>query len=308
MAFAPKVLNDENLQALGISAEDVVQAIEGALRAKAAGDLHTTPKSVIQPGDGRYMMTTLGTGGDPDVTVVKAVTVCPDNPARGLPSITGAIMVLDAQSGECLTLMDAEWITAVRTAGLSAVAARRLADPDSAVIGFVGCGVQARSHLEMFAGLYPLKEVVMMGRGQANLDQLAGLASDLGLSARAETDPDALLASCDIVVSSLPITFAGTPFLDASKMRDGAFASITDAAKPWTAEGRDAFGSIIVDDLEQESAMQPPMVPIARIQDDLTGILAPEFTTKPGPRAFMFRGIAVGDHALAARVWSAIRD
>src|SRR6056297_806524 len=106
MPFAPRLLDDAALRALGIGPDEVVTSIREAVADIAAGRLSVTPKSVLQPGDGRYMMATLATG---KVTVLKQVTVCPDNPGRGLPSITGAIMVLDAQTGECLAVMDAEW-------------------------------------------------------------------------------------------------------------------------------------------------------------------------------------------------------
>ncbi|WGW04170.1 ornithine cyclodeaminase family protein [Tropicibacter oceani] len=303
MPFAPKVLGDAELRALGLGPSEIVDAIGKAIRDKAAGRLITTPKSVIQPGDGRYMMTTLATGQAPDVTVVKAVTVCPDNPGRGLPSITGAIMVLDAQTGECLALMDAEWITGVRTAGLSAVAAGPLANPQSEIMGFVGCGVQARSHLEIFAALYPLKQIRLFGRGQANIDALCAMATDLGLQAQVCETPDQVLDGVDIVVSSITITYSGQPFLDARLMKPGSLAIVTDAAKPWMRETFSAFGTVVVDDRVQEENMPDPVVPPGRIAADLAELLDQGVALGKGPRAFMFRGIAAGDYALAARAW-----
>ena len=306
MSFAPRVLNDADLQALRIGPGDVVAAIRAAIRAKAEHRLITTPKSVIQPGDGRYMMTTLASGGLPDVTVVKAVTVCPGNPALGLPSITGAIMVLDAHTGECRAVMDAEWITGVRTAGLSAVAAGPLADPGSEVISFVGCGVQARSHLEIFAGLYPLKRVRAFGRGQANIDRLCAMARNMGLEAEVVTSPEEVLQDADIVVTSIPITFDGAPYLDARLMKPGSFATVTDAAKPWIPEGLKGFATIVVDDRAQELAMPVPMVRAQQIDADLVDLVGDGIVAGAGPRGFLFRGIAVGDHALAALVWDRV--
>jgi ornithine cyclodeaminase/alanine dehydrogenase len=306
MPFAPVVLNDADLQALDIGAAEVVEAIRRAVIAKAEGRLETTPKSVIQPGDGRYMMTTLATGGVPDVTVVKAVTVCPGNPALGLPSITGAIMVLDAHTGECRAVMDAEWITGVRTAGLSALAAAPLANPGAEIISFVGCGVQARSHLELFAGLYPLKQIRAFGRGRENIDRLCEMAGALGLEAEVAETPDHVLDGADIVVTSIPITYDGAPYLDARRMKPGSFATVTDAAKPWMPEGLSGFETIVVDDREQELSMPAPMVPANRIAADLTELSQNGVALGEGARAFLFRGIAAGDHALAALVWDRV--
>ncbi|WP_136441708.1 ornithine cyclodeaminase family protein [Pacificoceanicola onchidii] len=303
MPFAPQVLNDADLRGLGLTSEDIVEAISRTILAQAEGKLITTPKSVIQPGDGRYMMTTLASG---DVTVVKAVTVCPDNPALGLPSITGAIMVLDARTGECLALMDAEWITAVRTAGLSAVAAKHLATSDAKVMSFVGCGVQARSHLDLFAGLFPLEEVRLSGRGKANIDLLRAQADAAGLKVVLCDRPEQALDETDIVVSSIPITYSGLPFLDAGRLKPGALAIVTDAAKPWDRTTFSAFGTVVVDDREQETGMPEPMVPPERIAADLPELLKDGVRIDARPRAFMFRGIAAGDYALAAKVWEKI--
>ena len=119
-------LTDADLESLGLSPGEIADAIEAALVQKSEGRLHTAPKAALLPGGGRYMMSTLAVGDD-GLTVVKTVTVSPDNPARGLPSINGAIQVFDAETGLLKAVLDANWITAVRTAGLSAVAARRLA-------------------------------------------------------------------------------------------------------------------------------------------------------------------------------------
>ena len=161
-------LSDEDLEGLGIQPSEVADAIESALIAKADGKLHTSPKTAILPGDGRYAMSTLAVGDDGFI-VTKQVTVCPENPARGLPAINGAIMVMDGQTGLLRAVLGANWITAVRTAALSMVAARRLADPNAETVAFVGAGVQAHSHLAAFSELFPLKRIRVFGRGKANV-------------------------------------------------------------------------------------------------------------------------------------------
>lgn len=295
----PLFLSDAALESLAITPDAVADAIEAALVDKAEGRLVAAPKSAVLPGDGRYMMSTLAVGGG--VTVLKAVGVYPGNADRGLPAITGAILVLDAETGLPRALMGAEWVTAVRTAGLSVVAARRLANPASETIAFVGCGVQARSHLDAFASMFPLKHVLAVGRGRTNLERLLEKARGMGLQAEKAEAKDAL-ANADIIVTSVTLDYSIAPFLDASWMKPGAFAAITDLFIPWKDESAGALGTIIVDDLEQERDAEKPMVPFERIDDDLTGLVrrnAPRFD--PNARsAFVFRGLALGDHAAAA--------
>ena len=293
-------LPDATLEAMHISPNDVALAIEDALRAKEQGALHTAPKTPILPGRDRYMMSTMAVGDD-GFTVVKQVSVCPENPARGLPAINGAIMVLDAETGLLRAVVGANWVTAVRTAALSAVAAKRLADPASETIAFVGTGVQAHSHLDAFSALFPLKRMSMLGRGQANIDRLAQKAQAMGLETIACTTPEEALQDADIVVTSVTLDYSIAPFLDANLLKSNAFAAITDLCIPWLPDGMNAFKTVYVDDRAQEADSAKPMLPYDRIAGDLTDLVirGPEIAAQDRPSAFAFRGIALGDYAAA---------
>lgn len=290
-------LPDTALEALGIPPSDVADAIETALIAKAEGRLHVTPKSALLPGEGRYMMSTLATG-DQGLTILKTVTVSPENPGRGLPAINGAILALDAETGLLKAVLGANWVTAHRTAALSAVAARRLADPASATIGFIGCGVQAHSHLAAFHAMFPLSRALAHGRGEANRARLLDAARDAGLAADAAT-PDDVLEQSDIVVTSVTLDYTIEPFLDARRMKSNAFAAITDLCIPWHQTGLSHFQTLIVDYLEQERAAEKPLTNASLITGDLTDLVTGKVQNPTRPAAFAFRGIALGDYAAA---------
>ncbi|MGI9388761.1 MAG: ornithine cyclodeaminase family protein [Boseongicola sp.] len=293
-------LPDSALESLGIEPPEVADAIEAALRAKSDGRLHTTPKSAILPGDGRYMMSTLAVGDD-GLVVLKAVGVYPGNAARDLDAINGAVIVMDAETGLLRAVMGANWITAVRTAALSAVAARRLANPAAETVAFVGCGIQASSHLAAFMSMFPLKKIYAVGRGAANVARLCEEAKELGLEAEGAIAEDAL-RQVDLVVSSITLDYSVTPFLEASWLKPGAFATITDLFIPWTPDSAEVVDTIVVDDLEQERTSEKPMVPPDRITDDLTGLIGRgDLSFEPDKvTAFAFRGLALGDYAAAA--------
>ena len=293
-------LSDETLGALGLAPSDVADAIETALHAKATGHLHVTPKSALMPGGGRYMMSTLAVGEE-GLTVLKTVTVSPDNPERGLPSINGAILVLDAETGLLRAVMGANWITAHRTAALSAVAARRLADPASRTIAFVGCGVQARSHLAAFKDMFPLKRVIAFGRGAANRDAFCDEARAQGFDAVAADSAETALREADIVVTSVTLDYEIKPFLNAAWLKPNAFAAITDLCIPWIDQSLDHFGTVVVDDLEQERQAPKPMLDASAIAGDLTDLVSDRIPPRvpDRPAAFAFRGIALGDYAAA---------
>lgn len=295
--MTPIFLSDEKLASLDITPGEIAQAIENAVAEKHEGRLLVSPKSALLPGDGRYMMATLAVG--PEDIVVKQVSVCPENKSRNLPDTNGAVMVLDAQTGVLKALLGANWVTAVRTAALSDVAASRLADPQSSTVGFVGTGTQAQSHLAAFAARFPLKHAKIFGRGRPNIDALCAACEARGMTSEVVSEGNEALTDADIVVTSLTLNYDIAPFLDPGRLKPGAFAAITDLAIPWHDEGMAAFGTIVVDDLEQERSAPKPMVASGLIAGDLSDLVAGSIAPAPGPRAFVFRGIALGDYAAA---------
>ena len=140
-----RYLSRRDVERLVVSAREIADRLETLLVAERAGDAWEAPKASIAPADGRLSLALLCAAREPPVSVLKTVGLSPGNAARGLPHIGGVIVVHDGESGLPVAILDAEHITAVRTAAISLVAARRLACAESESIGFIGCGVQARS-------------------------------------------------------------------------------------------------------------------------------------------------------------------
>ncbi|MDA1310578.1 MAG: ornithine cyclodeaminase family protein [Proteobacteria bacterium] len=296
-------LSENDLAGLGITTEESVEAIEALIHGRAHSKVWWAPKAAILPDDGRYMMATLAAADEPPIMAVKSVLLSPRNSARGLPQINGLITVMDSETGLPLACMDAGWITAVRTAALSAVAAKRLARADASVAAFIGCGVQAHSHLQAFAALYPLREVRAFGRGRPNIDALCQLAASLGLSAVICDTADEAIAGADLITTSVTFSATMEPFLDAGSLKPGCFAAITDLAAPWIKGSFAALDRIIVDDLEQEASMSNKLADPALVNGDLSGLVLGEVAGRGEPAertAFIFRGHAIGDLALSA--------
>ncbi|MBC6407467.1 MAG: ornithine cyclodeaminase family protein, partial [Rhodobacteraceae bacterium] len=237
-------LSDSTLAGLGLDSTQIADAIETAIREQEAGRLWAAPKAALFPQDGRYRMATLATGESSGLTVVKSVTVNPAGPAQGLPSIDGALMVMDSCTGHLLGVLDAGWITAVRTAGMSMVMARRLANPRSDSIGFIGTGVQAQSHLQACCALFPIRRIRLYGRGRANIARMTARAQAMGLDAMVCQEANQAISDVDLVVSSITLTYETAPFLDARRLRKGAFAAITDLGIPWHGDSLQAFDAL----------------------------------------------------------------
>lgn len=302
-------LSETDLDALGLTTVQIADAIEEAIRGSESGRVWAAPKAALTPpDDNRYMMAALAAMDGPSVLAVKTVVLNPENTSKGIPQINGLVTMLDSETGLPLAILDGNWITAIRTAGLSATAARHMAREDSAVIGFVGCGVQARSHLQAFSDLFPLKRVMMLGRGQANIDRLGAMASDLGMTAEVSSCADVMMGEVDILITTVTHTDAGAPFLDANNMRPGSFLVSVDLAAPWKRDSFVALDRLAVDDLEQENALPNKLCDPAHITGDLTGLVLGKTKGRKTPTdrtAFVFRGHALGDLALSVLAWEA---
>ena len=295
-------LSHDALESLGLTTAEVVASIEQVLRGLKQSRAWTAPKPSIKVPDGRYLMATLAAADDPPFMAVKALLLNPRNPARGLSSINSVVVLLDGDTGLPLATIDGNWITAVRTAGLSAVAAKRFANPRASTIAFIGCGVQAQSHLRALAELFPLKEIRAFGRGAANRDALCRTAEGMGLRAVAGADARDTVSGADIVVSSVPLTPKPHPFIDARWLKPGAFATLPDLALPWLRESMGAFARIVIDDREQEAAMPESMVAPDLVSGDLADLVAgsvAEVSSRSERTAFVFRGMGLADLALA---------
>lgn len=295
-------LTEALLGRLSISTSEIVGEIERQITGQRRGEVWCAPKAAMWPGDGRFIMATLGIATEPRIVATKSLVLNPRNAERDLPTINSLITVLDGETGLPIAVVDGNWVTAKRTAGLSAVAAKRLARPESATVAFIGCGVQARGHLEAFSDLFPLREIRAFGRGSRNRDALCQLARSRGIAAMPCDAARDAVDGADMVVTTLTLVPEPVPFLDARWLKAGSFTTMTDLALPWLPETMSSFDRIVIDDLEQEAKMSKPMVKSSLVAGDLTQLVCGDVPGRQSPderTAFAFRGLAVGDLAVA---------
>ncbi len=104
---------------------------------------------------------------------VKLVSVFPGNHDHGLPSHQGLIAIFDEDTGAPLAVMDGAYITAIRTGGTAAVAARVLARNDASILAILGAGVQGHSHLETLPRIRHFNEIRIASRDPEKAKALA---------------------------------------------------------------------------------------------------------------------------------------
>jgi ornithine cyclodeaminase/alanine dehydrogenase-like protein (mu-crystallin family) len=166
------VLSEEDVVEL-LDMEGCIAAMEEALTALERGEVTMPLRPLVRaPGENHLLgMMPVHRGGERPMYALKTVAVMPDNPAKGLDAHQGTVTLFDGVTGQTLAVMNASPVTAIRTAAVTAVAARRLARDDARVLAIVGAGVQARSHLQALPGF---EEVRIASRTRDHAEALAG--------------------------------------------------------------------------------------------------------------------------------------
>jgi ornithine cyclodeaminase/alanine dehydrogenase-like protein (mu-crystallin family) len=166
----------------------------------------------------------------------KIVSVFPDNPGRGKPSVVGVYILYDGDTGEPLCLMDGPRITLWRTAAASALAARRLARADASKLVMVGAGALSRFLVLAHASVRPISEVTLWNRNAAGAEALAASLAGQPFGVRVTTDLEAAVRGADIVSCA---TMSPTPLILGDWLRLGAHLDLVGAFRPGMRESDD---------------------------------------------------------------------
>jgi ornithine cyclodeaminase/alanine dehydrogenase-like protein (mu-crystallin family) len=246
-------LSQADVIAVGISMTEIITALETAFRAKGEGRTEMPPKPGVHPGGGNNFIHAMPAYiQDLKSAGVKWVSGYPENYKRGLPYITGLLIFNDVENGLPLAVMDCVWITAKRTGAASAVAARRLARPESSVMGMLGCGVQGQSHAEAFTETFPLKKILAYDKDPESARRYAAAMSrQLKLEVVAVKTPREAVSGCDIVATAGPILKVPHATIQTGWLDEGAFASLVDYDSYWSREALAQAAKFCTDDIPQ---------------------------------------------------------
>lgn len=155
----PVLLSEQDVRIV-LSMRDLIDAMEAALIRFSTREVEQPLRTVIEVGLQKAFFAVMPAFiHEPAALGTKVVSVFPSNTAAGLPTHLATIVLLDSMTGELLSIMDGRFITEARTAAVSAVSVRLLAQPGASRLAIIGSGVQARSHLEAIGLVRDLAEV-----------------------------------------------------------------------------------------------------------------------------------------------------
>lgn len=246
-------LSQAEVEAIGLTMAETVDTLEVAFREKGEGRVEMPPKPGIHPGGGDNFIhampasiPALRSAG------VKWVSGFPDNARRGLPYITGLLILNDPETGLPIAVMDCVWITAMRTGAATAVAAKYLARPESSTLGILACGVQGRTNLEALNTLFPLEEVRVYDIDARIARRYAEeMTERLELEIEVVDTPREAVTGCDLVVTSGPILKSPHATIQAGWLDAGAFASAVDFDSYWHPDALHEIDKLCTDDRDQ---------------------------------------------------------
>jgi ornithine cyclodeaminase/alanine dehydrogenase len=198
---------------------EVIEAVQTAHGEHAAGRAsQPTRTSVAVPGTESAILPMTAALAAPPAAGIKLLSIFPDNAAAGLPPLSAVIVLVDLATGRCSAVLEGGLLTAYRTAAASAVATRQLAREDSTVLGLIGAGLEARTHLDAIRLVRPIETVAVWSRTSATATAFAEDVADRGIAVRIEDDPEAVVRAAHVLCTLTP---SPTPIVKGAWLQPG---------------------------------------------------------------------------------------
>jgi ornithine cyclodeaminase/alanine dehydrogenase-like protein (mu-crystallin family) len=218
----------ESNRVLVLSAEDVRRA----LSMRAAIDTQKRAFVALATGQAELpLRTAVPVPAESAVTLVmparvggdlgaKLVSVFPHNQARGIPLLHGLLVLIDATTGQPAAVMDATYLTALRTGAVSGLATELLAAPEAGTAAILGTGVQAGTQLLAICAVRPIHKVWVFSRDPEHVAAfIARMQPEVAATLTAAPSPNAAVREADVVCAA---TTSATPIFEGRALRTGA--------------------------------------------------------------------------------------
>ncbi|MCJ7432445.1 MAG: hypothetical protein MUO77_03060, partial [Anaerolineales bacterium] len=245
-------LSQADVAAVNLPMKTIIELLEKAFIDKGNGKVEMPPKPGVHTMPDAFIHAMPAYIPSMRSAGIKWVSGYPENFKRGLPYITGLLILNDVETGIPYAVMDCTWITAKRTGAASALAAKYLARPKSEVAGILACGVQGRTNLEALACLFPLKRAYAYDvLPEVQEKYVAEMKTKFNFEIIGVKDPKQAVVESDLVVTSGPILHKPTPTIDKDWLRPGSYGSAVDFDSYWTGAALAQMDRISTDDHAQ---------------------------------------------------------
>jgi ornithine cyclodeaminase/alanine dehydrogenase-like protein (mu-crystallin family) len=322
------VLSDADIHA-ALTPAACESAMTQALAAYAAGEAFVPLRTVmIPPGAPGFMgLMPAYAAGDRGAFSVKTVCLMPENPKRGIDIHQGVVMLFSTDDGKPQAILNAAAITEIRTAAVTAAATRALAVDGAEVLGVLGSGVQAHSHLRALAGVRRWREVRIFSPRPERAQALAAEGPELMTGADGTPPAVVAVASASEAVQGADVVVTATssrePVFEHAWLTSHAHVNAVGASSPTHRELPvetvaaaalfcDSRESVLGEALEFRLAVQQGAISGEdHIRAELGEVLSgrdPGRTDQDGVTVFRSLGIGIEDLAAAQAAVAVARE
>jgi len=254
-------MNRFDVEALDITDDEILAAIEGQLATQGRGEAVIEPRMHLEPKAARGHFNVLrgSLGGEIDAAGVKVVSDFYDNYLHKLPSELALLMLFDRHTGVPKAIVDASAITDMRTGAVTAIGAKYLARKGSKILGHIGARGTAYWNVRLLDKLFDFDEIRVHSRRQESRDAFAARLSkdlgkkDLGKKIVATQDWESCVRGADIVVEASRLV-EPQPLLKTEWLKKGALVMPYGTVSAVELSLADAADKFLMDDFGQARA------------------------------------------------------
>jgi ornithine cyclodeaminase/alanine dehydrogenase len=307
-------LSRSDVESVHLSMKEIIHLLEEAFLEKGMGRVEMPPKPGVHTMPDAFIHAMPAYIPSMRSAGIKWVSGYPENFKRGLPYITGLMILNDVETGIPYAVLDCAWITAMRTGAASALSAKFLARPESESVGILACGVQGRTNLEALACLFPIMRVyaydVLPEVQEKFVEEMTNWFDFEIIGVK---EPRQAVVDSDLVVTSGPILKHPTPAIQKDWLRPGAYASAVDFDSYWTGGALAQMDRISTDDHAQfqyyksVGYFQQTPEPYADLGELVAG-LKPGRTDDTERTLAINLGLAMDDMAVAPTIYRCAKE
>jgi len=300
------------IESLDISVVEMIEAVENGFQSIADEKAELPDKPTIHPRPDCFIRALPGYLKGMDLAGIKWVSAYPTNRQIGLPLVNGLVLLNNPQTGFPKAFMEGNWITAWRTAAVSAVVAKVLAVKTTDTLGICGAGVQGNTHISTLCKVLPnLRKVKVFDPNRE------ALSTFIQQQARMHPDFDFQMVStaqnafhgAQVVVTAAPMRTKPLAIIQKKDLTPSVLLLPVDLDSYFSASAFNACQKIFSDDIDQFLWLknQGRFTNVKKLNGSYSQLLSGRVNGRENDTEFIMAisvGIAVGDLVIADLIYS----